>query len=105
MAQAWAGPIRRGVNPTMYPLSPTGPYYAVLLGAGTLDSSGGPETTPRCRPAAGRGDHPGPLRGRQLRVGADGQGYLGGGGTIGPALVFGWIAGQSAANRTPVEAQ
>jgi hypothetical protein len=100
VAQAWAGPIRRGVNPTMYPLSPTGPYYAVLLGAGTLDTSGGPETDASGAVLRPDGSTiPGLFAAGNCTSAPTGQGYLGGGGTIGPALVFGWIAGQSAANR------
>jgi len=106
VAQAWAGPIRRGVNPTMYPLSPTGPYYAVLLGAGTLDSSGGPKTDASGAVLRPDGTRIAGLFGAGNCTSAPtGQGYLGGGGTIGPALAFGWIAGQSAATRTRVEGQ
>ena len=101
VARAWAGPIRRGVNPTMHPLSPTGPYYAVLLGAGTLDSSGGPETDASGAVLRPDGSTiPGLFGAGNCTSAPTGQGYLGGGGTIGPALVFGWIAGQSAANHT-----
>jgi succinate dehydrogenase/fumarate reductase flavoprotein subunit len=106
VAQAWAGPIRRGVNPTMYPLSPTGPYYAVLLGAGTLDTSGGPETDASGAVLRPDGSTiPGLFGAGNCTSAPTGQGYLGGGGTIGPALVFGWIAGQSAANRARAEGQ
>ena len=106
VSQAWAGPIRRGVNPTMYPLSSTGPYYAVLLGAGTLDTCGGPETD--ASGAVLRTDEstiPGLFGAGNCTSAPTGQGYLGGGGTIGPALTFGWIAGQSAANRIPAQGQ
>ena len=33
-------------NPTMWPLSDTGPYYAALVTGGTLDTKGGPKATP-----------------------------------------------------------
>lgn len=33
-------------NPTMWPLSPDGPYYAALVTGGTLDTKGGPKTSP-----------------------------------------------------------
>ena len=32
------------VNPVLYPIAPTGPYYATLLVPGTLDTKGGPKT-------------------------------------------------------------
>jgi 3-oxosteroid 1-dehydrogenase len=31
-------------NPTMYPISASGPYYAALVTGGTLDTKGGPKT-------------------------------------------------------------
>ncbi len=43
----FAGPVADEpdkVNPVLYPLAPTGPYYATLLVAGTLDTKGGPKT-------------------------------------------------------------
>lgn len=33
-------------NPTMWPLSERGPYYAALVTGGTLDTKGGPKTSP-----------------------------------------------------------
>ena len=33
-------------NPTMWPLSSEGPYYAALVTGGTLDTKGGPKATP-----------------------------------------------------------
>lgn len=106
VAQAWSGPIRRGVNPTMYPLAPTGPYYAVLLSAGTLDTCGGPITDARGAVLRPDGTAIAGLYGAGNCVAAPtGQGYLGGGGTIGPALTFGWIAGKSAASRVPADRQ
>jgi hypothetical protein len=43
------GPIKEEpgrTNPTMWPLADSGPYYAALVTGGTLDTKGGPRTTP-----------------------------------------------------------
>jgi hypothetical protein len=43
----FGGPHRQEpgqINPMMWPLSETGPYYASLVGVGTLDTKGGPKT-------------------------------------------------------------
>ena len=90
----------------MYPLSSSGPYYAVFLGAGTLDTCGGPETDASGAVLRPDGSAiPGLFGAGNCTSAPTGQGYLGGGGTIGPALAFGWIAGQSAANHTRAEGQ
>lgn len=102
VSRAWAGPIRRGPNPTMYPLSPTGPYHAVLLAAGSLDTCGGPVTDAGGSILRADGSPiPGLFGAGNCVAAPTGQGYLGGGGTIGPALAFGWLAGRSAAGRQP----
>jgi hypothetical protein len=86
-------------NPTMRPISDTGPYHAVLIGAGTLDTKGGPKINAKCevldvdeRPIVG-------LYGAGNCVASPaGQAYWAAGSTIGPAITFGAIAGRSAAN-------
>lgn len=97
---AWQGPSRSTTaNRTMHPFSGSGPYYATLLGAGVLDTCGGPQTAidghvlrPDGTPIHG-------LFGAGNCVASPaGQGYWGAGGTIGPALVFGYLAGIGAAN-------
>jgi 3-oxosteroid 1-dehydrogenase len=99
VSRAWSGPIRRGVNPTIYPLSGSGPYYALILVAGTLDTCGGPAIDANAAVVRPDGS---PIRGLfgagNCVAAPTGQGYLGGGGTIGPALTFGWIAGKNAAH-------
>lgn len=95
---AWQGPSRGAPNRTMTPLSEKGPYYALLLGAGVLDTCGGPVigTSGQVLRADGT-----PIRGLygagNCVASPTGQGYFGAGGTIGPALVFGFLAGQHAA--------
>ncbi len=97
--RAWQGPARPGLkNPCMAPLDPSGRLYAMILGAGALDTNGGPRIN-------GRGqilDHsgtpiPGLFGAGNCIASPLGQAYPGGGGTLGLALVFGYLAGRSAA--------
>lgn len=87
-------PEDKNKNYTMYPLSETGPFYAVILSAGTLDTNGGPIINHLAqiidnmnKPIAG-------LYGAGNCVAAAAaNAYWGGGATIGSALTFGFIAG------------
>lgn len=97
--QAWQGPSRSPTaNRTMTPLADSGPYHAVLLGAGVLDTCGGPVTDAAARVLRPDG-RPVPrlFAAGNCTASPTGQAYWGAGGTIGPALVFGWIAGRGAA--------
>ena len=97
---AWQGPSRGTPNRTMTPLSATGPYYALLLGAGVLDTCGGPETDAQGRVLRADGTPiPGLYGAGNCVASPVGQGYFGAGGTIGPAMVFGFLAGEHAAAR------
>lgn len=82
---------------TLGPLD-TAPYYAVPLSVGAMGTKGGPRTD-----ADGRVLH---VTGRPIRglfaagnamAGVTGRAYGGAGGTIGPAMVFGFRAGRAAA--------
>jgi succinate dehydrogenase/fumarate reductase flavoprotein subunit len=94
----WAGDPRPGMtNPTMAPLADSGPYHCVILGAGALDTKGGPITDEHARVLSVDG-HPIPgLYGAGNCIASPaGQAYWGPGGTIGPAVVFGAIAAEHA---------
>jgi 3-oxosteroid 1-dehydrogenase len=99
---AWQGPSRGAPNRTMHPLSETGPYHAMLLGAGVLDTCGGPVIDPDARVLRPDGSPiPGLYAAGNAAAAPSAAGYWGAGGTIGPALVFGYLAGQHAARRPP----
>ncbi|RNL60608.1 FAD-dependent oxidoreductase [Nocardioides marmoriginsengisoli] len=84
-------------NPTLAPLE-RGPYYAVRIEAGDLGTKGGLLTDPDARvlDVGGR-----PIEGLyatgNTSASVMGPEYAGAGATIGPAMVFGWIAARHAA--------
>jgi 3-oxosteroid 1-dehydrogenase len=96
---AFGGGVRHDMpNPTMYPISERGPYHCILLGGGTLDTKGGPKTNPKAQVIDAHGRAiPGLYGAGNCVAGAAGQAYWSGGGTLGPALTFGHIAGKNAA--------
>lgn len=84
-------------SPTMHPFSPRGPYYAILFAAGALDTSGGPQIDARARVIGADGKPmPGLFGAGNCIASPTRECYFGGGGTLGPALTFGYIAANSA---------
>ncbi|ORA80577.1 FAD-binding protein [Mycolicibacter kumamotonensis] len=86
---------------TLGPLD-AAPYYAVPLSVGAMGTKGGPRTDHDGRVLHVSG---GPIAGLfaagNAMAGATGRAYGGAGGTIGPAMVFGFRAGRAAATRAP----
>lgn len=99
--QNWAG-APKGDNPNaaMRPLSTAGPYHCIILGPGALDTKGGPVTNARGEVLNTEGT---PIAGLfaagNCTASPAGQAYWGPGGTIGPAIAFGYIAALSALER------
>jgi succinate dehydrogenase/fumarate reductase flavoprotein subunit len=86
-------------NLTMYPIAETGPYYALIVGAGTLDTKGGPMANAKGQVLNQSGKSiPGLYGAGNCVASVAGQGYWGGGGTIGPAMTFGYLSGIEAAS-------
>jgi succinate dehydrogenase/fumarate reductase flavoprotein subunit len=90
-------PHNPGPNFTMYPFSEQGPYHAIIVGAGMLDTNGGPVISPRAQVLDTHGRPiPGLYGAGNCVASPTGQGYWGAGSTLGPALTFGTLAGRNA---------
>jgi succinate dehydrogenase/fumarate reductase flavoprotein subunit len=75
------------------------PFYALRVSIGCLGTKGGLriDGDARVRRADGRGVIPGLHAAGNAAANPFGTAYPSGGATVGPALVFGWLAGQAAA--------
>jgi 3-oxosteroid 1-dehydrogenase len=84
----------------------TAPYYAVPVCIGAMGTKGGPRTDPDGRALHVSGEPiPGLFAAGNAMAGATGRAYGGAGGTIGPAMVFGYRAGHAAATGKSVDLQ
>jgi predicted oxidoreductase len=82
----------------MFPFRDAGPYHCILLGAGTLETKGGPRIDTHARVLRADGS---PIR-RLYGAGncianPAAEAYWSGGTTLGTAIAFGFVAGESAA--------
>lgn len=86
-----------GARATLGPLD-TAPYYAVQLHLGALGTNGGARTDATGRVLDHDGDIiPGLYAAGNAMAAPTGGIYAGAGGTLGPALTYGWLAGRHAA--------
>jgi hypothetical protein len=82
----------------------TAPYYAVPVTVGAMGTKGGPRTDRDGRVLHVSGEPiPGLYAAGNAMAGATGKAYGGAGGTIGPAMVFGFRAGYAAATGKSVD--
>jgi succinate dehydrogenase/fumarate reductase flavoprotein subunit len=93
----WGDPAYKGtLQATLGPLD-TAPYYALPVKSGALGTKGGPRIDPDARVLDLDGE---PIPGLYAAGNACGSPlgmtYGGAGGTLGPAMVFGWLAGRHA---------
>lgn len=91
---------RNGAAATLGALT-KGPFYAVEIKMGALGTNGGPKTSASAQILDVDGEPIAGLFGAGNVISAPtGSVYAGAGGTLGPALTFGYIAGRAAAKRT-----
>ncbi|EHB54090.1 fumarate reductase/succinate dehydrogenase flavoprotein domain protein [Mycolicibacterium rhodesiae JS60] len=86
-------------TPALQTLGPldTAPYYAVPVGIGAMGTKGGPRTDRDGRVLHVSGKPiPGLFAAGNAMAGVTGRAYGGAGGTLGPAMVFGYRAGLAA---------
>jgi 3-oxosteroid 1-dehydrogenase len=97
----WGDPWVKGTAAASLGPLDTGPYYAVEVKSGTLGTKGGPKTDGLARVQDVDGATiDGLYAAGNVMSSAFGMTYGGAGGTLAPGMVFGFLAGRHAAQRT-----
>lgn len=96
----WGDPNRKGRrDATLGPIG-RGPFYAIRVNPGALGTKGGPRVDPDARVLDMEGQPiPGLYAAGNVMSSPFGMTYGGPGGTLGPGMTFGWLAGRHAAAR------
>jgi 3-oxosteroid 1-dehydrogenase len=91
----WGDPFKKGtIEGTLGPID-EGPFYAIELNIGALGTKGGPKVDAHAQVVNIDGNLIPGLYAAGNVSSPTGMAYTGAGGTLGPAMVFGWLAGQS----------
>jgi len=90
-------PVNEGPNVTLFPISDTGPYYAILLAGGLLDTCGGPEVDARARVVNADGAPiPGLYAAGNCIASPSAEAYWGGGCPLALSMTYAYIAANAA---------